>query len=156
MNERGAIFRKARRDDLEKIIAILADDELGQTREDPSLPLSAEYLSAFDAIDSDPNQFLTVIEIDGEIAGTLQLTFIPGLSRFGSWRGQIEAVRIAREHRGGGLGHQLFEWAIAQCRERGCRLVQLTTDKTRPDAYRFYEQLGFTASHEGFKLKLED
>lgn len=156
MSEDGVLFRKARRDDLEKIIAILADDDLGQNREDPSLPLSSEYVSAFEAIDTDPNQLLAVIEIDGDVAGTLQLTIVPGLSRFGSWRGQIEAVRIAREHRGGGLGHKLFAWAIAQCRERGCRLVQLTTDKTRPDAHRFYEQLGFTASHEGFKLQLED
>ncbi len=154
MSEDRVIFRQARRSDLETIIAILADDDLGQTREDPSVPLSSEYVSAFEAIDTDPNQLLTVIEIGGKVAGTLQLTFIPGLSRFGSWRGQIEAVRIAREHRGGGLGHQLFEWAIAQCRARGCRLVQLTTDKTRPGAHRFYEQLGFTASHEGYKLQL--
>ena len=156
MSADNVIFRQARREDLEKIVSILADDELGQTREDPSLPLAAEYLSAFKAIDTDAKQLLAVIEIDGEVAGTLQLTCLPGLSRFGSWRGQIEAVRIARDHRGGGLGHRVFAWAIDQCRKRGCRLVQLTTDKSRPDAFRFYEQLGFTASHEGFKLQLED
>ncbi|MEM7425685.1 MAG: GNAT family N-acetyltransferase [Pseudomonadota bacterium] len=154
MNAENVSFRKAARADLEEIIAILADDELGQSREDPSVPLSEDYVAAFGAIDTDPNQLLAVAVIAGKIAGTLQLTFIPGLSRHGSWRGQIEAVRIARARRGSGLGHAMFEWAIERCRERRCRLVQLTTDKTRPDAHRFYEQLGFTASHEGYKLQL--
>ena len=89
-----------------------------------------------------------------EVIGTLQLTFIPGLARTGAWRGQIEAVRIAETHRGSGVGQQMFEWAIEQCRARGCKLVQLTTDKARPDAHRFYERLGFVGSHIGYKLTL--
>jgi GNAT superfamily N-acetyltransferase len=90
----------------------------------------------------------------GAVVGTLQLSFIPGIARTGAWRGQIEAVRIAQALRGSGVGQQMFEWAIAQCRARGCTLVQLTTDKGRPDAHRFYEKLGFVASHEGYKLGL--
>lgn len=96
-----------------------------------------------------------MVELDSSIAGCLQLSFIPGLSRLGLWRGQIESVRIAAGLRGAGLGRAMFEWAIAQCRERGCGLVQLTTDRARPDARRFYESLGFAASHDGMKLNLE-
>jgi GNAT superfamily N-acetyltransferase len=88
------------------------------------------------------------------VVGTLQLSFIPGIAHTGTWRGQIEAVRIAADRRSSGLGQEMFEWAIAQCRGRGCRLVQLTTDKSRPDAHRFYERLGFVASHLGYKLTL--
>lgn len=148
-------FRRARSDDLPAIVALLADDALGATREDPSLPVNARYQDAFAAIDRDPNQFLAVVELDSSIAGCLQLSFIPGLSRLGLWRGQIESVRIAAGLRGAGLGRAMFEWAIAQCRERGCGLVQLTTDRARPDARRFYESLGFAASHDGMKLNLE-
>lgn len=147
-------YRRATRDNLPDIVALLADDELGQTRERPGLPLDKLYLEAFDAIDRDPNQFLVVVEREGALIGCLQLTFVPGLSRMGMWRGQIESVRIAASERGSGLGSQMFRWAIAQCRERNCGLVQLTTDKARPDALRFYESLGFTASHEGMKLAL--
>ena len=124
-------FRRARSDDLPAIVALLADDALGATREDPSLPVNARYQDAFAAIDRDPNQFLAVVELDSSIAGCLQLSFIPGLSRLGLWRGQIESVRIAAGLRGAGLGRAMFEWAIAQCRERGCGLVQLTTDRAR-------------------------
>ncbi|PSJ63717.1 GNAT family N-acetyltransferase [Pseudaminobacter soli (ex Li et al. 2025)] len=147
-------FRRARETDLPAIVAMLADDELGRQREDTSHPLAECYRNAFKSIDADPNQFLAVVTEDEAVVGTLQLTFIPGLSRKGAWRGQIEAVRIAGHRRGGGLGRQMFEWAIEQCRERGCNLVQLTTDRDRPDAHRFYEQLGFTASHIGYKLAL--
>jgi GNAT superfamily N-acetyltransferase len=147
-------FRRARETDLPAIVAMLADDELGRQREDTSHPLAECYRSAFKALDTDPNQFLAVVTEDEVVVGTLQLTFIPGLSRKGAWRGQIEAVRIAGHRRGGGFGRQMFEWAIAQCRERGCNLVQLTTDRDRLDAHRFYEQLGFTASHIGYKLAL--
>jgi GNAT superfamily N-acetyltransferase len=91
---------------------------------------------------------------DGEVVGTLQLSFLPGIARKGAWRGQIEAVRIAASRRGGGLGQHMFEWAIGECRARGCRLVQLATDRNRPDAHRFYERLGFVASHVGYKLAL--
>ena len=148
-------FRRATRVDLPTIIALLADDPLGATREDPTDPPNPAYIDAFDAIDRDPNQYLAVVTADGAVIGCLQLSFIPGLSRLGLWRGQIESVRIAAAHRGGGLGRLMFEWAIDECRQRGCGLVQLTTDKTRADALRFYESLGFQASHEGMKLALE-
>jgi len=149
-------IRQATLSDLPGIIALLADDELGRQREDASVPLNAAYLNAFQTIAADPNQLLMVAAEDGELVGTLQLTFLPGLSRRGAWRGQIEAVRIAEKRRGAGLGRQMFAWAIAACRQRGCNLVQLTTDKRRTDAHRFYEQLGFTASHEGYKMALEE
>lgn len=147
-------FRRAGAADLEDIVALLADDELGRRREDPDPPLNPRYIDAFAAIDADRNQFLAVVEEGGEIVGCLQLSFIPGLSRLGLWRGQIESVRIASSRRGGGLGKRMFEWAIDECRKRGCEIVQLTTDKSRADARRFYEQLGFVASHEGMKLAL--
>ncbi len=147
-------IRKAGAEDLPEIVALLADDDLGKGREDARLPLAQGYLDAFAAIDGDPNQFLAVAVEADRVVGTLQITFIPGLSRSGSWRGQIEAVRIAADKRGSGLGRRLFDWAIDRCRERDCRLVQLTTDKARPDAHRFYESLGFQASHEGYKLAL--
>src|SRR3982751_30713 len=147
-------FRRATRDDLPEIVALLADDALGQGREAAREPLDARYVTAFEAMDRDPGQFLMVVELDGAVVGCLQLSFIPGLSRLGMIRGQIESVRIAASQRGGGLGRAMFEWAIAECRARGCGLVQLTTDKARPDARRFYESLGFTASHDGMKLAL--
>ncbi len=148
------VFRKARVADLTAIVDMLSDDTIGATREGCSDPPDPRYIAAFEAIDSYPNQFLAVAEQDGFVVDCLQLTFIPGLSRTGMWRGQIESVRTAKSVRGGGLGRRMFEWAISECRERGCRLVQLTTDKVRPDAFRFYESLGFEASHEGMKLKL--
>ena len=111
--------------------------------------------AAFTAIDADPNQLLVCVEDGGRLVGCLQLSFIPGLSRLGLWRGQIESVRIVSARRGGGLGRKMFIWAIEECRRRGCGLVQLTTDKTRPDALRFYESLGFVTSHEGLKLSLQ-
>ncbi|MCB1510935.1 MAG: GNAT family N-acetyltransferase [Hyphomicrobiaceae bacterium] len=147
-------FRRATAADLETIVVLLADDPLGAQREDITLPLNPRYIAAFEAIDTDPNQLLAVVEHDDAIVGCLQLSFMPGLSRLGQWRGQIESVRIAAARRGTGLGRRMFEWAIAECRERGCGLVQLTSDKSRSDALRFYESLGFVASHEGFKLAL--
>jgi len=146
------VIRRAGKADLPAIVAMLADDALGIDREYAAMPLNKRYVDAFEAIDSDPNQFLAVAEVRGEVVGCLQLTFIPGISRLGMWRGQIESVRVARRFRGKGLGRDLFEWAIAECRTRGCGLVQLTTDKNRDDALRFYESLGFEASHEGMKL----
>ena len=154
MEERQFTFRAAEEADLPAIVSLLADDEIGRLREDPRLPLAAEYLEAFQAIKADPNQRLVVVADGTETVGTLQISFIAGISRKGAWRGQIEAVRIATAYRNSGLGQQMFEWAIAQCRSRGCYLVQLTTDKKRPDAHRFYEKLGFIASHEGYKLIL--
>lgn len=152
--EAAIAIRKAAAAEVAAIIAMLADDALGAQREDASLPLRDSYRSAFAAIDSDPNQLLAVVEHDGEIIGCMQISFVPGLSRMGMWRGQIESVRIASHIRGGGVGRQMIVWAIEQCRERGCGLVQLTTDKSRSDALRFYQSLGFTDSHERLKLSL--
>jgi GNAT superfamily N-acetyltransferase len=151
---RNPAFRRATEADLPAIIAMLADDPLGAGREDARLPLAPGYLSAFAAIAADPNQLLAVAGPDGALVGTLQIAFLPGLSHKGAWRGQIEAVRIAAGQRGSGLGRLFIAWAIGECRARGCRLVQLTTDKSRLDAHRFYERLGFKATHEGYKLSL--
>ena len=148
------LFRRAQAPDLPAVIALLADDALGRTREVMSDPPHEAYRTAFEAILADQNQLLAVVEREGEIIGCLQISFIPGLSRLGLWRGQIESVRIASSMRGSGLGRTLFEWAIETCRARGCGLVQLTSDKQRSEAIRFYESLGFTASHEGLKLTL--
>ncbi|MGE0152896.1 MAG: N-acetyltransferase family protein [Reyranellaceae bacterium] len=146
--------RKATAADLPAIVALLADDELGLTHENAGRPLDAAYVAAFAAIEADANQFMAVAEMGGDIVGCLQLSFIPGLSRSGMWRGQVESVRVAGARRGAGIGHELFQWVIEECRKRGCGLVQLTTHKARRDARRFYEDLGFAASHEGMKLSL--
>ena len=147
-------IRPARREDLPAIVAMLADDPLGATRERLEDPLPTCYTEAFAAMESDPNNRLLVAELSGQVVGCLQLTFIPGLARQGTERAQIEGVRVAASQRGQGLGRQLFVQAIERARQRGCGLVQLTTDKSRPEAHRFYESLGFVASHEGMKLKL--
>ena len=148
------VFRPAQSADLPSIVALLADDDLGRTREDASVPLNGKYVEAFDALQRDPNQLLAVLVAGGVVVGCIQISFIPALSRLGMWRGQIESVRIASNRRSAGLGRRLIEWAIAECRKRGCGLVQFTTDKSRLDARRFYESLGFRASHEGMKLNL--
>lgn len=154
MADTALAFRRARADDLDAIVRLLADDPLGQGRELWSQPLDRAYVDAFAAIEADANQLLAVAEHDGRVIGVLQLSFIPNLSHRGAWRALIEGVRVAAEARSGGVGRRLFEWAIEQARQRGCRLVQLTSDKSRADAIRFYESLGFVASHEGLKLKL--
>jgi ribosomal protein S18 acetylase RimI-like enzyme len=148
------VVRRAQSSDLPSIVALLADDDLGRSREDPATPVNGKYVSAFETLKRDPNQLMAVLVADGVVAGCVQISFIPGLSRLGMWRGQIESVRIASSRRDEGLGRRLLEWAIAECRDRGCGLVQLTSDKSRLDARRFYESLGFRASHEGMKLKL--
>lgn len=145
------LFREAARSDLDAIVRLLADDPLGAGREKPGDP---RYAEAFEAIARDPNQSLLVAEEGGEVVGCLQLTFIPGVTRTGMWRGQIEGVRIARSQRGRGLGREMFLHAIEACRARGCGLVQLTTDAARDDAHAFYEALGFIPSHVGMKLAL--
>ena len=147
-------FRRARPSDLPAIIALLADDPLGRAREDLGPPLNPASETAFEAIDSDPNQLLAVVTEADRVVGTLQITFIHGLSRKGGLRGQIEAVRIAADRRSAGLGRRAFDWAIAECRARGCCLVQLTTDRGRPEAHRFYDRLGFVGSHLGYKKAL--
>jgi ribosomal protein S18 acetylase RimI-like enzyme len=144
-------IRRATAADVSAIVDLLADDVLGKKREAPGDPC---YARSFEAIDSDSNQLLAAVEVDGEIVGCLQLTFIPGLSLKGMWRGQIESVRIASSRRGEGLGHVMIGWAIEECRKRGCGLVQLTMHKSRDDTLRFYRSLGFEATHEGFKLAL--
>lgn len=147
-------FRPAIRADLPSIIELLADDPLGRQRERPGTPLDHRYIDAFAAINADPNQLLAVAMLGEQLAGCLQLSFIPGLSRSGLWRGQIESVRVAADQRGLGIGRQMLEWAIGECRARDCDLVQLTTDTSRPAAARFYQSLGFEASHLGMKLPL--
>ena len=146
-------FRRAIAADLPAIVALLADDPLGAKREHSVLPLPQAYTDAFAAIDQDPNNELVVVDAAGrQTMGVLQLTFIPYITYRGGWRALIEGVRVAAEFRSGGVGEQMFLWAIQRARERGCHLVQLTSDKARPDAIRFYEKLGFVASHEGMKL----
>jgi ribosomal protein S18 acetylase RimI-like enzyme len=150
----GPTIRRATEEDLSAIVAMLADDDLGRNREIPGPPLEPCYADAFAAVQRDPNQFLAVVDDGGAVVGCLQLSFIPGLSLKGMWRGQIESVRIASARRRSGLGRMMIEWAIGECRRRGCGLVQLTMNKTRKDSHRFYESLGFEATHEGFKLML--
>ncbi|QCD56939.1 GNAT family N-acetyltransferase [Streptomyces hawaiiensis] len=145
-------IRAAAADDVPAIVAMLADDPLGAQRESPDD--LAPYLAALERLSADPNQRLVVAVREGRVVGTLQLTVIPGLSRRGATRSIIEGVRIHADERGSGLGTQLIEWAIDTSRDQGCQLVQLTSDRTRTDAHRFYERLGFTASHTGFKLPL--
>ena len=148
-------FREAVRSDLRELVLMLADDHLGATREDTSEPLNEAYVQAFEAIEKDANNELVVVESSGDLVGMLQLTYIPYVNRTGAWRCIIEGVRIQSAFRGQGLGHRFFEWAIAKAKERGCKIVQLTSDKQRPDAIRFYQQLGFQASHEGLKLDID-
>lgn len=145
-------FRKATRADVKTIVSMLANDKLGQLREDFQDPLPEKYYQAFEHIDQDANQELIVVEEGEMVVGTLQLSFIPYLTYQGGIRAQIEAVRIREDQRGQGLGEKMFRWAIARAEERGAHLIQLTTDKKRPDALKFYEKLGFKASHEGMKL----
>lgn len=146
------LIRRAVAADVPVIVALLADDRLGATRE--TATDLAPYKEAFAAIDADPSELLLVLADDTEVIGTMQLSFLPGLSRNGATRAQIEAVRVKDGHRGEGLGEQLIAYAIEEATRRDCALVQLTTDKSRRDAHRFYERLGFVASHEGMKLDL--
>ena len=150
----SAIIRRATDRDLPAILGLLTDDALGASRDDATLPLDPRYIAAFAAICADPRQIFAVMEENGHIIGCLQITLIPGLSRRGMWRGLIESVRIASARRGQGCGRRMFEWAIDACRAQGCGMVQLTTDKSRPDALRFYRSLGFVNSHEGMKRPL--
>ena len=145
-------MRKARREDIPAIVGMLADDHLGTRRESPDD--LTPYETAFAIIDADPHQYLAICEVDGRVAGTMQLTILPGLSHKGMTRLLIEGVRVHRDARSGGIGSRMVTWAIAHAREQGCGVVQLTTDKSRSDAHRFYERLGFEATHLGFKMKL--
>jgi GNAT superfamily N-acetyltransferase len=152
-------FRDARRGDVMAIIALLADDEIGAGRETIAdaageAGVDEAYWTAFDEIDADPRNRLIVAESGGMVIGTLQLTILPGLSRRGMRRALIEAVRVSSAQRGQGTGRRLITWAVEEARRSGCGLVQLTSDKRRESAIRFYESLGFQATHEGLKLPL--
>jgi GNAT superfamily N-acetyltransferase len=150
----GLTVRRAQRADLPRLLELLADDELGKNREGVGSDDPA-YIRSFDAIDRDPNQTLLLAELDGRVVGMLQVTFIPGLSRRGAWRANIEAVRVDSSVRRRGIGGWLVSRALENARKRGCRLAQLTSDRRRGEAHRFYERLGFTDSHIGYKLLLE-
>ncbi len=147
-------FRIAAEKDLDSIVAMLADDVLGSKRERYEHPLPNSYKLAFEAIAADPNNELAVACLGNDVIGVLQITFTPYITHQGGWRATIEGVRTSASVRGKGVGTDLIKWAIQRAEERGCHLVQLTTDKKRPDALRFYERLGFKATHEGLKLKL--
>ena len=148
-------IRVARRDDVPAIVRLLADDVLGAKREQATDPLPAAYWDAFDAMTAQGGNEILVAEDEGEIVGCLQLTVIPGLSRMGMTRGQLEGVRVSSSHRGRRIGETMVEAAIDRARELGCRVVQLTTDRSRVDAHRFYERLGFESTHVGMKRVLD-
>ncbi|MEW2633658.1 GNAT family N-acetyltransferase [Streptomyces sp. NPDC048389] len=146
------VIRSAVADDIPAIVAMLADDSMGVDRESPDD--LEPCLAAYERLRDDPHQHVMVAERAGTVVATLQLTIVHGLSRRGSTRSIIEAVRVHTSERGRGLGQRFVEWAIEESRKQGCRLVQLTSDASRADAHRFYERLGFTGSHIGFKLPL--
>ena len=147
-------FRRACRDDVPDLVMLLRDDAIASAREQSDATVGDAYWQAFEAIDADDRQLLVVAERDGDVVGTLQLTFIPYLTYKGGERAQIEAVRVLGTLRGSGIGGRMLEWAIERARERGCHMVQLTMDKQRVEARHFYESLGFTATHEGMKRHL--
>jgi GNAT superfamily N-acetyltransferase len=149
------VFRLARRDDLPSIVRMLADDELGSQRERYEEPLPESYYAAFEKIDGDSNHELIVAELNGEVIGTLHLMFLPSISFQGGLRAQVESVRVDKPYQGQGIGSDMMRWAIERAKSRGAHIVQLTTHKSREDAHRFYERLGFKGSHLGMKLSLK-
>lgn len=152
--EKEIQFREATSEDLVTIVKMLADDPIGSQRESTQEPLLPSYLDAFSAIAQDKNNELILATIEEKVVGVIQITFIPYINRKGSWRALIEGVRTATDYRSQGIGRKMFEWAIEKAKQRNCHIVQLTSDKRRPNAIRFYESLGFEASHEGMKLYL--
>ena len=154
MND-NIIFRTAAREDLPAIVRLLADDDLGSQRERYEEPLPDSYYSAFEQINSDSNHQLIVADLNGDVMGTLHLMFLPSISYQGGLRAQVESVRVDKKCQNRGIGSEMMKWAIEHARERGAHIVQLTTHKTREDAHRFYERLGFTGSHLGMKLALK-
>jgi GNAT superfamily N-acetyltransferase len=148
-------FRRAARADLPDIVRMLADDKLGNQREKLEEPLPASYYVAFEQINCDPNHQLIVAELEGKVIGTLHLIFIPSISYQGGLRAQIESVRVDAKYQNLGVGSEMMRWTIERARERGAHMVQLTTHKSREDAHRFYERLGFEKSHMGMKLRLK-
>ena len=155
MTQEGLLFRLATRDDLPSIVRMLADDDLGSQREQYADPLPESYYSAFEQIDSDPNHELIVAERDGEVIGTLHLIFLPSVSFQGKLRAQVESVRVDKLFQSQGIGSEMMKWTMERATQRGARIIQLTTHKTRIDAHRFYERLGFKGSHLGMKLSLK-
>ncbi|CDG82952.1 GNAT family N-acetyltransferase [Janthinobacterium agaricidamnosum] len=153
IHHKNLTTRRAVRADLPRLLELLADDVLGQAR-DAAGSDDSVYVQAFEAIDTDANQYLLLGELDGRVIGMLQLSYIPGLSRRGALRANIETVRVDSSLRGQGIGHWIIAQALRLARERGCNVAQLTSDKTRTEAHRFYARLGFSASHEGFKIQL--
>lgn len=151
----GIIFRPATRADLPSIVRMLADDGLGSQRERYENPLPVSYVKAFEVIDNDKNHELIVVELEGEVVGTLQLMFLPSIGYQGGLRAQVESVRVDTKWQDKGIGSELINWAIERAKARGAHVVQLTTHRSREDAHRFYERLGFSGSHLGMKLNLE-
>ena len=147
-------FRLATRADVPAIVRLLAEDKLGSQRERFETPLPQVYYAAFEAIAADSNQELIVAELNGEVIGTLQLMYLPSLSYQGGTRAQVESVRVLQRLRSQGIGAEMMKWAIERARQRGCHMMQLTSHKSRTDAHRFYEKLGFTKSHIGMKINL--
>jgi len=147
-------YRLAIQTDVPPIVRLLAEDDLGAQREQFTNPLPETYYVAFEVIEADPNHELIVAELDGEIIGTLQLMFLPSLSYQGGTRAQVESVRVAGQYRSQGIGANMMKWTIERARQRGCHMMQLTSHKSRTDAHRFYERLGFAKSHVGMKIIL--
>ena len=148
-------FRHATREELPEIVRMLADDFLGAARERDETPLPESYIKAFEEIEADKNNELIIAETDGEIVGTLQITFTPSISFQGGKRATVESVRVDGKFRGRGIGKELMLWAIERARKENCIAVQLTTNAERADAHRFYENLGFKGSHLGMKFYLK-
>lgn len=148
-------IRRADRDDVKAIVEIIADNPIGQKRESIGEDIDQRYYEAFDLINEDPKQILIVAEFEGNVVGTMQISFLVNMSVRGSKRALIEAMHVCSRYRNHGIGHYMMNWAISEAKARGCRIVQLTSNKERLDAHRFYKDLGFKATHEGFKLQLE-
>jgi GNAT superfamily N-acetyltransferase len=155
MREKEIIFRNAMRTDVRSIVRLLADDELGSMRERYEDPLPEAYYSAYELINKDPNHELIVAELNGEVIGTLHLMFLPSLSFQGGLRAQVESVRVDTRHQNQGIGSQMMKWAIERAKVRGAHIVQLTTHRSRADAHRFYERMGFKGTHLGMKFSLD-
>jgi GNAT superfamily N-acetyltransferase len=147
-------YRDATAADLPFIIGLVVEDSVVATGDNPADAMHDDYLRALAAIEADPNQEMWIVERDGEPVGCFQLSYLPGLMRRGMWRGLIEVVHVSAPRRSLGIGSEMMQWAIERCRARGCGMIQLTSNKKRLDAHRFYERLGFLQSHEGFKLYL--
>ena len=147
-------YRNATPIDLPFIIALIVEDSVISTGDDPADAAHPDYVDALAEITADPNEEMIIVEEDGVPVGCFQLSYLPGLMRRGQKRGQIEVVHVAESRRNRGIGAQMMRWAIERCRQNNCSMVQLTSNKKRVDAHRFYERLGFLKSHEGFKLYL--